>query len=231
MQALLLGSPAQSQKVWIIKSVQVQEGEKYNPTLPRSRCQDPWILKGKVYLLKFLGHFIHPPISFLVGLRTAASPGWEPPTVGPPARADSGKGARDGPPCSHTCQCWPPWPGRPKNSSQSHSSLRFQWDGLTATALSSTASLSQTGPQTQTLVAQHSRSASAVCGAVRELDQSTGGPCGPNLPRRLPSSPHTTRQSPRPGCGPGSCAGTTLARLENAALGSALSSKWGFSWM
>lgn len=43
MQALLLGSPAQPQKVWIIKSVQVQEGEKYNPTLPHSRCQDLWI--------------------------------------------------------------------------------------------------------------------------------------------------------------------------------------------
>lgn len=47
MQALLLGSPAQSQKVWIIKSVQVQEGEKYNPTLPHSRCQDLWIWRVK----------------------------------------------------------------------------------------------------------------------------------------------------------------------------------------
>lgn len=52
------------------------------------------------------------------------------------------------------------------------------------------------------------------------------GPCGPNLPSGLPGSPHT-RQS----CGPGSRAGTTLACLANAALGSALSSKWGFSWM
>lgn len=71
MQALLLGSPAQSQKVWIIKSVQVQEGEKYNPTLLRSRCQDLWILKGKVYLLKFLGHFRHQLISFLARLEMA----------------------------------------------------------------------------------------------------------------------------------------------------------------
>lgn len=47
MQALLLGSPAQPQKVWIIKSVQVQEGEKYNPTLPHSRCQDLWIWRVK----------------------------------------------------------------------------------------------------------------------------------------------------------------------------------------
>lgn len=97
MQALLLGSPAPSQKVWIIKSVQVQEGEKYNPTLLRSRCQDLWILKGKVYLLKFLGHFRHQPISFLARLEMA--------------RSQAGGEGRS--PHSHSHQSWPLRPDRP----------------------------------------------------------------------------------------------------------------------
>lgn len=225
MQALLLGSPAQSQKVWIIKSVQVQEGEKYNPTLPRSRCQDPWILKGKVYLLKFLGHFIHPPISFLVGLRTAASPGWEPPTVGPPARADIGKGLGTGPLLTHT-PALAPVAGRTWELIASPLAFKVsvgRADGHSP--FQHGISFTNRLPNPNAGCAAQSQSFSCVRGGTW-IRSEHRGPCGPNLPSGLPGSPHT-----RESCGPGSRAGTTLACLANAALGSALSSKWGFSWM
>lgn len=132
MQALLLGSPAQPQKVWIIKSVQVQEGEKYNPTLPHSRCQDLWIWRVKsIYRSSLAILYINwYPSSWgcvLQSSKALESP-LKPQLIWPqpPAPVNSvlrsccqpPRQERDAPPGSHAYQGRSPRPNRSGNSSQ-----------------------------------------------------------------------------------------------------------------
>lgn len=110
---------------------------KVQPHPPAQPLPGPLDLKGKVYLPKFLGHFIHQLISFLMGLRATAQQSSGKPSetttnLAPAARpckftaqkllpAPQGR-KREGrgmfPPGSHAYQGRSPGPNRSGNSSQ-----------------------------------------------------------------------------------------------------------------
>lgn len=138
MRALLLGSPAQPQKVWIIKSVQVQEGEKYSPTLRRGRCQDLCMRRAQSLGRSSSPGFTHQPAPFPAGPRAGEALPNHAITTGPrqpgPGAGVRRAGAAAGPQGAHGEGGREAPPPRPASRSRSVPTAKRTWK-LIATVL------------------------------------------------------------------------------------------------